>query len=194
MKTLVVMKTALGAALAWWAALPACSQGTIFDRYIVFGNRIYADPRIDAPVFDTDCTTRLAGAAYLAQVYVGSSTDSLMPIGLVQPFGTGDRAGYVTPQYLRIPGAGGLRVYTQLRAWEARGGASYEEAVMAGAKYGFSNLVPMTAVTPPGAPLEPVGLQSFCLVPEPPSEVLLALGEVALLALAPRQRRPTPGP
>jgi hypothetical protein len=168
----IVLLICAGSVQAW-------AQGQI-----TFGNRLRV-AGIDAPVFDSDCTTRLAGAAYLAQVYAGRAPDSLSPVGWVMPFRTGAQAGYITAVVITIPGTfQDDLVYTQLRAWEARAGASFEEAVASGGKYGMSNIVPMRTVMPPGTPNEPVGLQSFCLVPEPPPGVLLALGGVAWLALA----------
>jgi hypothetical protein len=156
---------------------------------ISFGNR-FSIAGIDAPVFDTDCATRLAGAAYLAQVYAGRTPDSLSPVGWVMPFRTGERAGYIYGVAITIPNAIADLVYTQLRAWEARAGASFEEAVAAGGKYGVSNIVPMWTVMPPGTPNVPYGLQSFCLVPEPEARTLLALG--GGLGLLAARRRPAP--
>lgn len=178
------MKTYQVFILGCCLAAPAWAQGQIAvgNRQIVAG--------IDAPVFDVDCTTRLEGPAYLAQPYVGLTPDSLSPVGWVLPFRTGARAGYITSQVVDVPGAlGGTVVYAQLRAWEARAGRSYEAAVAAGGKYGFSNIVPIVAVMPPGTPNDPVGLQSFCLVPEPGPGVLLALGG-GLWLLAARRRSP----
>jgi hypothetical protein len=162
-------------------SMQAWAQGQIG-----FGNRVRV-AGIDAPVFDSDCATPLAGAAYLAQVYAGRAPDSLSPVGWVMPFRTGAQAGYITAVVITIPNTIADLVYTQLRAWEARAGATFEEAVAAGGKYGLSNIVPMRTVMPPGTPNEPVGLQSFCLVPEPPPGVLLALGG-GLGLLAARRR------
>lgn len=131
---------------------------------------------IDAPVFDSDCQTRLEGDAYLWQVYAGLTPDSLSPVGRIFPFGTGTNAGYMGgPAIITVPGAGELQpVYAQLRAWEAAAGGTYEAAKESGGKYGFSNIVPMIAREPPaGPPDHPVGLQSFCLIPEPAPWLLL---------------------
>ncbi len=145
---------------------------------------------LDAPIFDTDCTSRLEGAAYLVQAYVGFTVDSLSPLGAARPFRTGRAAGYFASYVLTIPGTSSETLaYLQLRAWEADAGPTFEEAVSAGGKYGVSNIVPMRTVMPPGTPNDPVGLQSFCLVPEPATGALLALGGAALLALAPRRRQ-----
>jgi hypothetical protein len=138
-----------------------------------------------APVFDTDCQTRLQGPFFVAQAYVGLTADSLRPVGPVINFRTGERAGYITSTVVTIPDAPhGTRIYFQLRAWEAQAGSTFEAAVVSGGKYGVSNIVPMWAWEPPSPPGDPIGLQSFCLVPEPSSGTLLVLGGVAWLALA----------
>ncbi len=181
--------------LSVWLA-GACAMQAWAQGQIGFGNLVSV-AGIDAPVFDTDCVTPLAGAAYLAQVYAGRTPDSLSPVGWVMPFRTGEKAGYISGVAITIPGSFTDLVYTQLRAWEAAAGATFEEAVAAGGKYGVSNIVPMWTVMPPGTPNMPVGLQSFCLVAEPGTGALLALGGMALLALTPRRRnqtrRPAPG-
>ncbi len=169
MKTFGLLTAWTPISIAWLATLPAWSQGTI-----QLGN--YHPGEVDAPVFDSDCTTRLAGTGYLAQWYLGLAPDSLAPVGAVLSFGTGERAGYIRSQYLEIPGTSYTRVFTQLRAWEASAGASFEEAVLSGGKHGNSNVVPLWTVMPPTGPNTPVGLQSFCLVPEPGPGALLALG------------------
>ncbi len=167
--------------LAWLGTVPALGQGQI-----AFGNRIPV-AGIDAPVFDMDCVTRLEGAAYLAQVYAGLAPDSLRPVGIIQPFLTGRLAGYIHVIVITVEALHGTVVYTQLRAWEARAGSSFEAAVAAGGKYGWSNIVPIVAVAPPGTPRDPIGLQSFCLVPEPGPGALLALGGGLWLLAARRE-------
>jgi hypothetical protein len=149
----------------------------------------FAVAGIDAPVFDTDCATRLAGAALPGPGVCGQTPDSLSPVGWVMPFRTGQsqRATFTASSSRSPEPSQDDLVYTQLRAWEARAGASFEEAVASGGKYGMSNIVPMRTVMPPGTPNEPVGLQSFCLVPEPGSGTLLLLGG-GLWLLAARRR------
>jgi hypothetical protein len=113
----------------------------------------------------------------VAQAYLGFRADSLSPIGSTLTFLTGINAGYVVPTTLTVPGTGSNDlVYFQLRAWEAKAGTSYDAAVAAGAKHGLSNIVPMKTVLPPGTPNVPLGLESFCLVPEPGAHSLLTIG------------------
>jgi hypothetical protein len=164
------------------------AQGEIAFRNIVRGLS-------DAPVFDTDCQTRLKGSAYLSEVYAGLSPDSLQPADGPIPFLATGIGGYMEQAGgAVIAGAGdGTVVYAQLRAWEAAAGPSYEAAVAAGGKYGESNIVPMVARVPPGPPDWPVGLQSFCLIPEPsPLALLACAGGIGLIS-AWRSRRTTGG-
>jgi hypothetical protein len=176
----------LGGALL--GAISAFGQGQV-----VVGNYIPLSG-VNAPVFDTDCQTRLEGPFFVAQAYVGFTADSLGPVGPVINFRTGEKAGYIMATVVTIPGAWhGRRIYFQLRAWEAQAGASFEAAVVSGGKHGVSNIVPMRAWEPPSPPGDPIGLQSFCLVPEPGAGALLVLGG-GLWLLAARRRKQTRGP
>jgi hypothetical protein len=158
----------LGLSLMPW--VPAVwSQGQI-----AFGNRV-TPAGIDAPVFDTDCRTRLAGPSFLAQLYFGREPYSLAPVGDPVPFRTGAAAGYFTVVAVSIPDTSGLPLFFRVRAWEAAAGSSYVEAMVSG-KYGESNLVVAIPVWPPGTPADLVGLTSFCLVPEPSPSLLLLMG------------------
>lgn len=147
---------------------------------IAFGNHLFGV--VDAPVFNTDCQTRLLGPVFVAEVYAGFTPDSLQALGPILPFKTGLQAGYVSfgpeGENLRIydvPGArSGVTVYTQLRAWDSSAGATYEAAVADGGKYGFSNIVPILAVEPLNPPNVDVGLESFCLFSGSPPKLRAA--------------------
>ena len=170
----------------WWMSLIPLGWGLcgFAQGFVAFGNRNTL-VGLDAPVFDVDCQTRLAGPAYVAQLYVGRAPSSLAPVGPILPFRSGSGAGYIPNTPVSIPGhPPGVFVWVQIRAWEAAAGNSYETAVASGGRYGFSNPVGVTLASTTTTPTELVGLQSFCLVPEPSSGTLLALGGVAWLALA----------
>src|SRR5437868_2408753 len=79
---------------------------------IVFNNGVPGI--VDAPVFDTDCQTRL-GRSFLAQVYGGLAADTLQPLGPVTSFRTSAAgAGYIEPVSVTVPGAGESQlVYAQ---------------------------------------------------------------------------------
>lgn len=167
----------------FWFSLVTCGLGmhAWAQGQITFGNR-FPLSGVDAPVFDTDCATRLAGPAYVAQAYVGFTPDSLRPVGSILPFRTGAAAGYVSATVVTVPGSDlNINVFFQMRAWETRAGASFEAAIAAGGKHGYSNIIPMVVDFPPGTPTEPIGLQSFCLVPEPSAMILGSLGGAALI-------------
>jgi hypothetical protein len=94
---------------------------------------------LDAPVFDVDNLTRLAGDSFLAQLYAGPSSEQLRPCGLPWPFETGFLAGYVFPVLVEVPSVvPGADAYLQLRAWEAGAGSTYEEARAVGGRFGRS--------------------------------------------------------
>lgn len=176
------MRASFLSLLAAILPLEVCAQGQI-----VAANRVQVQG-FYAPVLDTDCTTPLSRGAFLAQAYVGFRADSLSPIGSILNFLTGI-TGYVVPVALTVPGTGSNDlVYFQLRAWETKAGSSFEAAVAAGGKHGLSNIVPMKTVLPPGTPNVPLGLESFCLVPEPSAASLLVMGIGAWFVIG---RRPT---
>jgi len=134
---------------------------------VAFQNRLPA-AGIDAPAFDADGVTRLAGAAFLAQLYAGASPDTVAPVGSPVPFGTGADAGYwlAGDEFWRaVPGlAGGDKAYVQVRVWESAKGETYEAAKAAGGKTGESEVLELATGgggTPPAMPVALTGLQSF---------------------------------
>lgn len=155
--------------------LDACAQGELVFRNFIPGF-------IDAPVYDSDCRTRLEGSAYLAQTYVGLSASSLQPLGPTVTFRTGLGAGYISEGiFLRIPDTRpGDPVYVQFRAWEGVAGPTYEMAVASGRKYGFSNIVSAEPGFGTPSPPNVLGIDSFCLIPEPPAWALTLVGGVTL--------------
>ena len=146
--------------------LDASAQGTLVFRN--HGNLI------DAPVFDVDGRTPLAGSAYCAQLYLGVSPDSLGPVSSMVTFRERTAAGYLPATLVTIEGWGPR--YFQIRAWESSAGATYEEAVAAGGRFGFSNTILVDALVPPAGPGEPIGLESFHLIPEPATRYIVLFG------------------
>lgn len=155
----------------------AVSRGVVLDvnpldagGNVNLANRLTA-AGIDAPVTDADGTTRLAGTAFLAQLYVGAQSDNLAPAGGAVPFNTGDLAGYVTPRNRVLTQfKPGDAVFAQIRAWESVAGGSYESALANGGKAGTSAVISVIAgqyFTPANL----VGLQAFSVRREstPPS-------------------------
>ena len=152
-----------------WFALSSFAWG---QGVFTFSN---LDPPsgVNAPVFDA-AGARLSGANYLAMLYVGSTPDSLQPavnVSLapaVHPFRTDPAAGYIVPNNVSAQNVAGFTlVWVQMRAWDARLGASYDEARQLGlGGYGESDLFQTQAGGGTGAGVESrplLGLQSFSL-------------------------------
>lgn len=111
----------------------------------------------DAPFYD-DHGVRLAGSNYLAQLYSGFGPDALMAVGQPVTFGTNgyfmdDKVGV----YVTAPGGSS---WVQVRAWEARGGPTFEQAALTGYWTGISTVLylPWTGAICGGVPCVPAGL------------------------------------
>jgi len=173
--------------LAGIACLALC-VGAFAQGTVNFNNSPAAVGGTGAPVFDVDGTTRLAGTAYLAQLFAGVDANSLQPYGAALTFRTGAGAGFfnttgVDTSRAITTVAPGAVATIEVRAWEAAGGTTYDSAVAGGFKAGISSAITVTtggAGSPPSLPANLVGLTSFSLIPEPSTYALLALGAAAL--------------
>jgi hypothetical protein len=161
-------------------------------------------PLVDAPVFDAS-SVPLAGTNYLAELWGAATPDSLAPLQLVTKGGVRHIAPFGNNGYI-ISGESSLSVpsvppfgwaWLQLRAWDARLGATYEEvATLNLGGYGESPIFYAQGDTPlaepPRLPAPLIGLQSFNLrpIPEPSTAVLLALGGMCLWWIRPWQKIP----
>jgi sulfur relay (sulfurtransferase) DsrF/TusC family protein len=148
---------------------------------------------IDAPVFDLDGTTKLAGNRYQAQLYAGPTVEELMPVGTPRPFLSDFLAGYWSAQSVVLPNVGpGQAAFVQVKAWDGTSGTSYEQALAANGKTGASALLQVQAGgegEPPSFPADLVGLQSFQLEQGPvfiqqPGSLVLFVGQTAVFAAA----------
>jgi hypothetical protein len=100
----------------------------------------------NAPIYDVDGATRLAGPQFVAQVYAGAAPDILRPVGAVIVFPSGMFAGYLRGIMRTIPDVAPMQLaYVQVRAWEGAWGATYEAARAKGGKYGFSSIASVRA-------------------------------------------------
>jgi hypothetical protein len=155
---------------------------------------------IDAPVFDAQGVP-LAGSNYFAELYGGPGTNSLAPAisfgsRVMSPFLTGPGAGYYQVTFVEIPSVpGNVSAWLQVKAWDARLGATYEEVASRGlGGYGESALFFAQGGSSGPNPTLPgplIGLQSFSLrevVPEPNTVWLLLLG-LPLLFVRLRRRK-----
>lgn len=136
---------------------------------VTFGNLLPA-AGIDAPVFEFDGLTRLAGATYFAQLYAGTTLESLTAVGPAVPFREGDAAGYWVAVTRSIPSVpAGATALVQARAWKAGLAASFEETLVAGGLTGMSEILTVTTGGGSAPPADLVGLKSFKLgLPEGP--------------------------
>ncbi|GEM_PF-1013779 len=163
------MKNCLPVLAANFAILLASSaygQGTIN-----FNNHLPAEG-IDAPVFDIDGTTRLAGSIYMAELYAGPTPATLAPVGQPVPFRTGVGAGYwdagTTAGRAVASVAPGATASVQIRVWQTIKGKTFEEAAAAGSKTGSSEILTLAlggVGQPPSLPVNLAGLKSFQLSP-----------------------------
>jgi hypothetical protein len=123
---------------------------------------------VHAFVYDVDATTKLEGAAFLAQLYAGTNETSLQPVGAAVPFGAGERAGlfFGGTRYIPAVQPGGVAT-VQVRAWECASGPTFETARRAGGKAGVSDTFTTTTGggSPPIPPALLLGLRSFSLQP-----------------------------
>ncbi|MBI5387580.1 MAG: immunoglobulin domain-containing protein [Verrucomicrobia bacterium] len=127
-------------------------------------------------IYDVDCSTRLAGPAYLAQLYAGPDESSMTAIGAAAPFGSGLQVGLFNGgiRYISTVAPTGLAT-VQVKAWDSASGSTYEQAQTAGGKAGAS---PIFTVRTGGGLMPPsrlVGLEGFCLsVTSAPPQVAAA--------------------
>lgn len=136
------------------------SGGGLID----FRNRILSS--INAPFYDVDGVTKLAGSNFVAQLYAGTTIEGLRAVNLPAPFRTGSGAGYFASPAVALPHVpGGQDVFAQVRAWETASGASYEEARARGGKFGKSAIltIRVSDVPTPLTGLQSVNLQAGLL-------------------------------
>lgn len=158
----------------------ALAQGTLYlsttPAAIGSNQRIYAgcDP--------------MSGPHWVGQLSVGQSPDSLTPVGGAAPFLTGLGAGYWRDLSTTVvplePGSIG---FAQLRVWESAYGSTWEQAMLAGSRGGYSGVFVVRAGgdgEPPSLPGNLTNFKSFWMlipcVPEPSTFALAVLGLAAL--------------
>jgi len=159
-------------------SVTAYSQGTVN-----FANRVTGI--LDAPIFDTDTVTKLAGTGYMAQLYAGATADSLAAVGDALPFRTGTGAGYINTSGIDptrtinavTPGA---TAFIKVVAWNVATPAIKGESTVFSLATGGGSI-------PPGPPANLVGLTSFSLIIPEPSTIALGLLGAAMLLLRRRQ-------
>jgi hypothetical protein len=170
-------------------ALSAYSQGSIF-----FSNEpLSTGNEINAPVFAEDGTTRLAGAAFQAQLYArpAGSTALYQAVGSSVGFltTTPNGTGYWTPTSLNIPGiAPAAQAEVISRVWRVADGGTWDAARAANRGWGESTPITLTLGGGTVLPARMIGLTSFQLVPEPSTIALGILGGLGTLMLVRRRK------
>lgn len=125
--------------------------------------------QINAPFYDADGTTRLAGPNFRAVLYWGPSDapEQMTQIGNYQPFG---QNGYWMPANRTITMAfPGQPIFVQVRFWDSQGGihSTFDAAYLSHAKVGFSVVLRLTPPPPPqpiGTTIPLTGLRSASLI------------------------------
>jgi hypothetical protein len=150
----------------------------------------------NAPIFDTDGTTKLAGAAFQADLYwgAGTVTDSSLLTALGAPANFAS-SGYFLGGSRTITGQpGGSTITGQVRVWDTASGSSWAQAsTVQGAKVGESVLFSIALTAPPTTPNTLTGLNgnSFSLrvvnIPEPSTLALAGIGLAGMLVLRRRK-------
>lgn len=171
------MKKLLLVTVLMVASVAAYSQGTLN-----FANFVTVTPpgiSVNAPVFNVDGTTRLAGSQFQAILYGGPNANSLQAMGSALGFSTGAGAGYfIGGQRIVTTVPGNTTAVLQVRAWDSLSGLTWDTATIRGESPLLNLLLGQAPATPPNM----VGLQSFNLVvvPEPSTIALAMLGAAAL--------------
>lgn len=178
----LILTVALGVACA-----SAFAQGQL--NFANFGSGA------NAPVYDTDGTTKLAGSAFTASLWWGPGTvtdSSTLTLLASTAFAS---SGFFLGGSQTINGqAGGAAVTLQVRVWDTASGSSWASAsVLPGARVGESSLFSLTLTSPPTTPSSLTGMTSFHLsvvpptTPEPSTLALAGVGLAGMLMLRRRK-------
>ena len=112
-----------------------------------------------------------------AQLYAGSTADSLSAVGSPVAFYSGKKAGYFSGGAVDVGfnGAG----FFQVKAWS--GADTFEAALISGVSNVFSGTPGDQTTSPPSTPAGLAGLEAFSLtvIPEPGTIALAVLGLAA---------------
>lgn len=173
-------------------ALGGVCASALAQGQLNFANYVPA-AGLNSPVSDTvaNGSARVAGNAFGVELYWGAAgtTDSstlTLLAGSIANFSTGAGAGYFLGGARTLPVAGGTSIVIQVRAFDTADGASWAAVGASGsptARWGWSNLLPVTLSVLPATPPNLIGLSAFQLVPvpEPGTFALAGLGAAAML-------------
>jgi hypothetical protein len=170
--------------------LAAYAQGTV--------NFANIQGTLNVPVYQSDGTTKLSGATYMAELLAGTTAANLNISVATTGFLTGTGAGYFSGGAKTITGiAGGATAWLQVRFWNTVNGSTFAAAAASGANnaFGSSTAFQVTlgdpSASPPTVPAALSGLagQTLALngIPEPSSLALAGLGAAAMLVFRRRK-------
>ena len=147
------------------------AAGSVLSRFAVVvvtppgGSVQFSNASLRVPALATDGTTLLEGDGYLAQLYAGTSPESLQPVAGAVPFATGAAAGYWRGGVRNIPFIpAGSPALLQVRVWETSAGPTFHEALAAGRPVGISTAIAANlggVGVPPSFPATLAGLLPF---------------------------------
>jgi len=172
------MKKAIIAIAFWAASVGAFAQGQVnFSSLPFFTTGSSAS---EPAVYDVNGTTRLDGAAFVAQLYwsatsfTGTAGGTAISTAPVAFFSTADGApGFFDGGAATVGVAAGSPVFVQVRAWNVAAGATFAAAsANAIGRIGNSAVLQLSAgggtVTPPNLTgLQRFNLANVSVVPEP---------------------------
>lgn len=169
------------------------AQGTINFANIV------ARQGVNAPVYESDGVTKIAGSQFMAELLAGPSAGNLASIATTG-FLTGNGAGYFQAGSQAVNGIlPGLTAWVQVDVWNTLSGSTFSQAKASGlpnswwASSTFSVVLGGGSVNPTlPAPLTGLGTSPVFLnsVPEPSMLGFLGLGLAVSLLRNRRRDRP----
>ena len=160
------IKAAIALLLLFAATVVAFAQGQVVFANFGFSAAI-------APISDVSGDRIIGPSPYVAHLFwsvdTNATMDSLAPIGadasfLSQPItNAGYGYGYFFGGAITFPVFPPQNIVAQVRVWNTNYASTYYEARDKGGDFGFSNLVIVEPIPPPGTPDPLIGLQSFQL-------------------------------
>jgi hypothetical protein len=142
-------------------------------------------PGVNAPVFDAAGNPITGPGPYVADLFWSINTnaamDSLTAVGRITPFAgpAPYGPGYFFGGDVNLPFE---YLLAQVRVWDTNYGTTYYQARDGGGEFGFSNLIVILPLPPPGLPGLLTGLQSFQLQRLPSLSVSLTTTNTLLLS------------
>lgn len=179
------MKQLCAAVLVLGASLTAQAQGTVWFLNV---DQVHG---LDAPFYESDGVTKLAGPDFMAELLAGANPGNLASLGTTG-FLAGGVAGYFNGGFRVVPDvpAGGT-AWIQLRAWNVNSGPTFASAQASGLpnSWAASSIFSVVAGTPSQpAVLTPLGTTPILLSTVPEPSVLALAGAAAVMGVLLRRK------